>query len=274
MPRVTYVKSARQRYATRPVIDPVTGRQAETPTARQTRAKPGRPSRQVMRRVTEPDLTKPLPPHDCDFCHEPIEVGTAYKWIAPRSGPFGGRKMYRHAGHPSWQPWEYSSSLAAQLAQVAHTFDQAVDSAETPDDVQDALSDAAGEIEEIADAKEEAGDNMESGFEHATEQSDGLKDIAADLRSWADEVRNATVPDLPDPDDAECEPCEGTGKLVKMYEDSPLEPWRPGSYAEGVVRECGSCHGTGHPEELTEDQMNDWREEVRADVTIVDEAPV
>ena len=86
--------------------------------------------------------------------------------------------------------------------------------------------------------------------------------------------RPASADALPDPDDADCETCNGTGKLVKMYDDSPLEPWRPGSYAEGAVRECSDCTGTGHPEELTEQQMDDWREEVRADVTIVDESPV
>ena len=39
--------------------------------------------------------------------------------------------------------------------------------------------------------------------------------------------------------------CGGTGKVVQMYPDSDLEPWRPGSYADGVVQPCPSGHGDG-----------------------------
>jgi hypothetical protein len=274
MPRVNHVKSARQRYVMVPVIDPATGQQKVVQTARQTRAKAGRPARQVVQRMTEPDLSQPLPPEQCDFCHQPIEIGTPYKWIEPRSGPYGGRRMARHANHPSWQPWEYSSSLSAQLALVSHNFQIAIDSAESAEDAESALEEAAGEVEQIADAKDEAADNIESGFQHETEQSQELRDTAESLRSWADEIRNATVPDFPDPEDAECEACGGTAKVIKLTEDGDAEPWRPGSYAEGVVRECGECNGTGHPEEVTEQQLDDWRDELRSELSIVDESPV
>lgn len=274
MARTHYVRHARRRYEMVPVIDPETGEQKAVTTTRRTRAKGGRPSRPVVQRLTRPDLTRPLPDEECGRCGTEIKPGMPYKWIQPKSGPYGGRRMVRCASCPNWYVWEYSSSLGARLAQVSWNFGQAVRSAESAEDVQSALEDAAGEIEEIADEKDESADNMEAGFEHATEQSDGLHDIAEQLRTWADEVRNADVPELPDPDDADCETCDGTGKLVKLYEDSPLEPWRPGSYAEGVVRECGDCKGTGHPEELTEQQMDDWHDEVEASVTIVDESPV
>ena len=48
-----------------------------------------------------------------------------------------------------------------------------------------------------------------------------------------------------EPDDNTCPPCAGTGMIVKMYEDSAPEPWRPGSYADGVVRDCENCGGGG-----------------------------
>lgn len=43
--------------------------------------------------------------------------------------------------------------------------------------------------------------------------------------------------------DAPCGRCAGTGKIVQLYPDSPPEPWRPGSYAEGVVRVCACPAG-------------------------------
>jgi len=38
-------------------------------------------------------------------------------------------------------------------------------------------------------------------------------------------------------------PCGGTGKIVRLYPDSKPEPWRPGSYADGVVQPCPRGHG-------------------------------
>ena len=240
MPRVTYVKHARQRYETVPDIDPETGLQREITTSRTD--KRGRP---VVQRMTVPDLTRPLPPEDCDFCHEGIAVGESYKWIAPKSGPYGGRRLARHANHPNWQVWEYSQSLAARLAEIAFSFGHAIESAETGDDVQDALNDAADQIEEIAGEKRESAGAMEDGFGHETQPIANLRDIADQLESWADEIRNANVPEVPEPEEQDCDSCDGTGKMVRLYDDSPLEAWQPGSYAEGVVRECGDCGGTG-----------------------------
>lgn len=263
MPKVHRVAKAQQRYAMVPDIDPATGQQ-RTLTTRQK----GRGGAPVVRQLTKPDLSQPLEPRTCGFCHEPIETGTAYKWMAVKSGPRSSRKLYRHAHHPDWHYWEYSDSLAAQVAQVAWNFQQAVYTATSADDVESAVEDAAGEIESIADAKDEAADNIESGFEHATSQSDELRDIAEQLRELADGLRNEPVPDFPDTEDEECETCEGSGKVVQLSEDAEPEPWREGSYAEGVVRECGECSGSGHPEEVTEQQLDDWRNEVDAAFTI------
>lgn len=43
------------------------------------------------------------------------------------------------------------------------------------------------------------------------------------------------------PSGVACVTCEDTGKIVQLSQDSPAEPWRPGSYAEGVVRACPAC---------------------------------
>ena len=274
MPRVTYVKHAQQRYAMVPDIDPATGLQKTITTSRTTREKPGRPSRQVIRQLTKPDPDRPLDPETCGRCGEKILPGMPYKHITPRSGPYSGRRMVRCAGCPSWFPWEYSNSLNAQLAQVSHEFGLAIDSAESEDDVTSALEEAASSVREIAEAKREAAQNIEEGFGHETEQSGELNQTADDLDSWADEIGNVSVPDFPDPEDEECEDCAGTGKLVKLPGDSDPEPWRPGSYAEGAVQECGECDGSGHPDEVTSDQLDEWRDEVRSETAIVEEAPV
>src|SRR4051794_38682983 len=157
MPRVTHVAKAQQRYQTVPVIDPETGQPKKTQVMRNgepkmTRAKGNRPARPVFMTVTVVDKTKPKGLYTCDFCHKPIEIGTPYKHITPKSGPYGGTKRTRHESCPTWQQWDYSNSLSAQIAHIEHDFDNAIESAESPDDVQSALDDAAASVEEIAEA--------------------------------------------------------------------------------------------------------------------------
>lgn len=261
MARVTYVKKAQQRYETIPVLNedgspkqvPVTGRDGE-----QKVTKHGRP---VFRSLTVDDKTKPLPLHDCGHCHLPIEVGTPYKHISPRSGPYGGRMLTRHEDCPSWNVWEYSSSLSARLAEVAHNYTQAAESAESAEDVTAALEDAAGSVREIAEEKRESASNIEDGFGHATSQSDELNEIADSLDGWADEIESAEVPDFPEPEEQDCEEC--TEGLI----DDPLN--------DGETIECPDCDGTGRmtPDEPTEEQMDEWRSEIDA-IEIVNESPV
>jgi hypothetical protein len=271
MPRVTHVQTAQQRYERVPVLDEATGQPKVVPVNRTTKH-----GRAVTMAVTADDKSKPLPPHTCGYCHQPIEVGSPYKHISPKSGPYGGRTLRRHESCPTWQVWDYSNSLSAQLARIGHDFASAISGATEPSEVESALSEAADAAREIAEAKREAAQNIEDGFQHPTEQSEELNQLADDLDSWADEIEGVSVPDLPEPEEEDCEQCEGTGKVVKMYPDSYPEPWRPGSYAEGVVRECGDCEGTGKvtPEEPTEDQMDEWHGEVESETSIVGEPPV
>lgn len=254
MPKVTHVKAARQRYVMVPVTDE-SGNQVQTETTRKTRAKPGRDSHAITRRQTRPDLGQPLPPRNCGSCGKPIAIGTPYKWMAPRSGPFGGRKLYRHESCPAWQHWEYSDSLSAQLAHVSFDFWNALGNAEDAAGVTEVLGNAASEIREIAGAKRESAQNIEDGFQHPTEQSEELNQIADDLDSWADEVENADVPEYPEPEeDTPCGDCDG----------------------EAGDTGCGTCHGKGTytPDEPTEEQADEWRLTVEADLSVIDEPPV
>jgi hypothetical protein len=251
MPRITHVQAAQQRYEMVPVTD-TDGNQVRTETSRTTKK-----GRAVTRRQSVPDKSKPLPPYTCDYCHEGIAVGESYKHISPRSGPYGGRTLRRHEGHPNWHPWEYSDSLSAQLAQIEHDFSQAVSDAGSGNDVQSALDEAAAAIREIAEAKREAAQNIEDGFQHPTSQSEDLTDIADQLDDWAGEVESAEIPDFPEAEEADCEDCDGTGQ-------------------DENEEDCETCVGTGTvtPDEPTEDQVDEWRSEVESSLSIVGEPPV
>lgn len=264
MARITYVKKAQQRYETVPALDDE-GNQKVVPMMRKDGTpkltKSGRP---VVMRLTVNNKTQPLPNRKCDKCGEEIAVGQPYKHMSPKSGPYGGRMLIRCDTCPSWNVWEYSSSLSARVAEATHDFD--VSNAESEDEVTDALSTVAEAIREIASEKRESAENMESGFGHATYQSDELNETADSLDSWADEIENADVPSMPEPEDEDCEDCEGTGEVHYVAD---------GENAEQTVQ-CENCVGTGKVEasEPNEEQMDEWRSEVESACDIVNDCPV
>jgi hypothetical protein len=323
MARITYVKKAQQRYKMVPVLNedgspkrtPVMGRNGQ-----QKVTKRGKP---VFMEITVADKSQPLPNRTCDHCHQEIKVGDPYKHISPKSGPYGGRTMYRCDICPNWHVWEYSSSLGARTAEIGFDFSNALDSVESEEDVQMALDDAASRVREIAEEKRESAQNIEDGFQHATYQSDELNDVADQLESWADEIEGATIPDFPEAEEEECELCEGTGEVEdQVFTDLTTE------HEEGVrtqrqledrlkslkvmvnsqpvrdlittvtknlektkvrlaeierdlegreaMESCSECDGAGRitPDEPTADQIEEWRDEVRNDLSIVDECPV
>ena len=295
MARTTHVRKAQQRYETVVVLDDE-GNPVRTPVMKTVRVhsdataspeirqvqkttKKGKP---VFMTKTVADKTKPLPPETCTACQKTIEVGTPYKWIQPKSGPYGGRRMARHEGCPSWQVWDYSSSLSAQLARISHDFNEAVDSAESPDDVQSALDEAAASVEEIVEQKREAASNIEEGFGHATSSSEQLEEIADQLESWASEISGADIPDLPEPDDRYfIEGPDGS----RHGDDDGYETEDDARIAltgmlEDLIEEGSDITEDDFefvaetPDEPSAEQIDEWRDAVRDAVTIVDESPV
>ena len=267
MARTTHVARAQQRYETVPVIDPETGQPKRTPVIRKDGTpKKTKTGREIYMTVTKQDRDKPLPPYTCESCREPIEVGTPYKHITPKTGPSSGHKRTRHESCPSWQPWDLSDSLSAQLARIAYDYSQAVDSAESPDDIQSALDDAAGSVKEIAEQKTANAESIEGGFGHATSTSEELASIGEQLEEWAGEIESADIPEISDCTECtdgkvECPACEGTGKTTEA-----LDTDCPDCSGDGEV-ECETCGGTG-------EDIDAWRDTVRDEVTIVDEVPV
>ena len=309
MARITRVQKAQQRYEQVPVLNE-DGTPKQTPVmSRHGTQKVTKRGKPVFMTVTVQDRTKPLPNRKCGKCGKEIEVGSPYKHISPRSGPYGGRTLYRCKSCPDWHVWEYSGSLSARLAEIDFNFTEELDAEfEDTDYVQDALNTAAEAVREIAGEKTEAADNIENGFQHATYQSDELRDQGEQLESWADEIESADIPELPEPEETECEPCDGTGnrdlqeqltaarQRLAALMDKPLTDQDVHAITLRHIRqnekliqeleqrakdgdttvECEECDGAGMvtPEEPTPDQMDEWRQEVRDSLTIVGEPPV
>lgn len=259
MARVTYVKKAQQRYQTVPVLDEH-GQPKRVPVLRRDGSpKKTKSGREVTMRVTIEDKSKPKPLRVCDHCQKPIEIGTPYKWVKPKSGPYGGATRSRHAGCPTWQVWDLSNSLSAQLARISADANSTTYT--DADEVRQALTDAAEAIREIAEQKEESAQNIEDGFQHETEQSNELRGIAEQLNTWADEVeqRADDVEDRPD-ETKDCLECGGSGQKSGDSDD------------DDGIGECEECGGSGEVD--NEDEIAEWETQVEDWMAIVDESPV
>jgi hypothetical protein len=283
MPRITHVAKAQQRFATVPVLDSE-GQPKRTPVMRDGVQKTTKHGKPVFMAVTVADKSQPLEPYTCDHCRQPILVGTPYKHMTPKSGPYGGTKRTRHEACPDWQVWEYSSSLSARLAQIQFDAAAVIADIEDEDSATSAASEIAESIREVASEKEEAASNIEDGFQHETEQSQELNDIAEQLNSWADEIEGTTFDDFPEPEEEDCEVCGGTGEQPKdddteVIDEASEEPTEESDDVEvddepEVCSECeGACVIT--PDEPDEDEVSDWVENAKSALQdAVDNCPV
>jgi hypothetical protein len=151
MPQITHVKKAQQRYAQVPVLND-DGTPKESPVFRKDGSpkltKQGRP---ITMRVTVADKSQPLPPHTCGACGQPIEVGTAYKHVSIKSGPYGGRTLYRHEGCPTWRPSELTTSKMAGVYAAQEMAEDQIDGCETVDDLQALAADVASQVRDVAE---------------------------------------------------------------------------------------------------------------------------
>lgn len=203
---------------------------------------------------------KPL--RQCEQCSKEITVGSAYKHISIKTGPRSALTRYRCADCPDWQIWDYSSSLQARIAQIDYQARQDMAAVEDIPSVENVLSETGDAIRDLADEKRTNAQNIEDGFGHSTAQSEELAEQADALDDWAQEFESVDIPELPDPEEADCETCSGTGQITEEG-------------AKPVMQQCPDCSGTGHPSTPTEDQMNTWRDEVADALSdILDNCPV
>ena len=238
MARITHIKKAQQRYAQVVVTDddgqpkksPVMVRNRDGELVQKT-TKRGAP---VFVTLKVADKTQPLPNRKCEKCGNEITVGSPYKYVSPKSGPYGGRTSYRCEACPNWQVWELSNSLSARIAQLQNDWivsadsdwdEDQVTSDWDEDQVTSHMAEAAEAIRELAEEKREAAQNIEDGFGHATYQSDDLNQIADDLDGWADDVESMDVPEKPaEPDDEENEDDEDSVQEWDEYR-AELDSW-------------------------------------------------
>lgn len=255
MARVTRVKAAQQRYKMIPKTDPVSGEQVVVPVLTKRVDDDGnripkttKHGKEVTRRVTVADRDQPLPMPTCGKCGTTIEVGAPYKHVTTKSGPYGGRTLYRCDACPTWRQSELSSSkMAGVYAAQEQAADQIAD-CDNEDALQELASDLASQIREVADEYRESADNMVDGFGHETYVSDALVEKADELEGWADEIENLDfeayeetdcgacdgegVHELPDGDE-DCTACDGTGV------DDGFDHWEEQrSLLDGLINEC------------------------------------
>ena len=326
MARITRVAKAQQRYVQVPVIDPETGEQKKTPVMRHGKQRMTKKGQPIFLSVTQDDKSQPLPLRKCGKCGKDIEVNSPYKHISIKS-TYGGRTLYRCVACPDWHVWEYSSSLSARVAEISYDFWGEQTGWESSDDVTEALNSTAERVREIAQEKEESADNIESGFQHETQMSQDLRDVSEQLNSWADEIEQVDVPDYPEPEEQDCDDCEGTGdvdnddytntqeEILKLTQQKTIsetqlrllherhgldlittDEFEMIPKLEGRItllkrmvgelvtklenteatKTCETCDGSGRiePDEPTEEQLDEWRQEVQDACSIVDECPV
>jgi hypothetical protein len=272
MARITRVRKAQQRYATKPVLGedgqplrtPVMGKNGEQKTSKRG---------PVFMAVTVADKTKPLPNEKCGKCGVEIKPGDPYKHISPKSGPYGGRRLVRCDSCPDWFVWDYSSSMSARVAQMAYNCEQEIEGCEDPESVKSALSAMAEEVKELAGEKRESASNIEEGFGHPTSASEELESVADQLDDWATEVEDA---DVPETDEYTCQTCMGDGEEACSECDEGTATSTDGT----GTGKCENCDGTGRVQcsecEAEEDyvDLDAWRAAVQDDVSIINECPV
>lgn len=178
MARVTVVKKAQKRYATTPVLDEE-GNPVKTPVMRrdgtQKTTKSGHP---IFRTKAVKDKDRPLPNLRCEKCGVEIEPGMSYKWVAPKSGPYGGHKRSRCMDCPYWRPSELTGSESLSMIYAAQeNFEDALDGWGRTDieELRDACENFANDINEAAEYCREAAQNIEDGFGHPTYQSEEME---------------------------------------------------------------------------------------------------
>lgn len=268
MARITHVKKAQQRYERVPVLDE-DGQPKRTPvmdrrTGKQKVSKRG----PVFMDVTVDDRTKPKPNLRCDFpgCGvgpQPGQIvpGQAYKHITPKSGPYGGTQRNRHEEHPSWNVWEYSSSLSARIAEIESHFDPS--QFDNVEDLQSHLDEIAEEIRSLAEEKRESASNIEDGFGHATFASDELNEQADALESWADEVESLEIPEFPESEPQWFFKAPGAEEPEGPFESEEDAQVEVDTHAEesGLDPDDYEVY-SDDLDEPTEEQISEWQDEV------------
>lgn len=272
MAKVVHVKKAQQRYKTVPVIDPATGLQKQTPVMKGDKQKTDKQGNPVFRKQTKDDKTQPLPPYNCGACSKPIEVGTPYKHVSLKSGPYGGTTLRRHEGCPNWKQSELTMSKMSGVYAAQEDFEDRIDDCNSVEDLEALRDDVAEQIKAVGEEYGESADNIEDGFGHETYVSTELREKQEALEGWGDDIESVSFDEVPD-----CETCDGRGHLAA---DSPgldmesLTDEQKTLLDDTGEIDCEDCEQTGKAVEGSE-QFDEWLDEQRESLrTVVDDCPI
>lgn len=265
MARLNTVKSAQQRYRMVPVMEngvpkttPVMKRDGVTP-------KTNKNGRAITRRVTVADKTQPLADRKCGKCGDAIPVGSGYRWWANKlPGSSFSQKSIRCMKSECYpKPWDMTPGRAGELMRAEAELDEALSgNFEELGDVESAMEAFAGTVREIGEGLIESADNIESGFEHETYQSQELRERGDNLINQADELESTDFDDPPEMSDFEgeckenCPECDGEGEITPEGEEEP--------------ETCATCNGSGEvddesaAEQAYADAMEEWRDDCRS----------
>ena len=132
----------------------------------------------------------------CRRCGHEIEAGEPYKYLDKR---MGFTRFYTMRIIYCAQHFPKASELAAgktsQLLSICEGLTETIDGAESAENITDAMSSAASDIESLADEYQEGADNIEQGFQHETEQSQAMAEKGEELRTWAGELEEFEAED-------------------------------------------------------------------------------
>lgn len=134
-----------------------------------------------------------------DYPEQGIKKGDKYwHWT-----PFRGCK-HRSATMPRPSQVEPNEQRANIYGATESLSDFLVNALAHPEDItvadiEQAVEDAKEIAETAAEEANEKADNMEEGFGHETEQSQGIREMAEEIENWVNELESFSV----DPDDTE-----------------------------------------------------------------------
>jgi len=152
----------------------------------------------------------------CLACGQEIPVGSSYQWFKMKT-TYGGIKKSYHTSC-TIPPSHRTTSRMGQIWDAQAALD--LSAAEDFDGLREQMEAFGQEIRQVAEEYSESADNMESGFGHATYQSDELRERAEALENWADEVEQWEFSgDEPDPDDYVMTDQEAYDEAYKSWED-------------------------------------------------------
>jgi hypothetical protein len=162
------------------------------------------------------DASKPLPRCGRAGCGKTIEKGQRYFWWSNRApGMRGGVKHFRCADHyptlaertPGRQGQLYGiqEAIEEQIAGLTSHLSVEGDEVSAPDvsDFQTVAEDAASQLREIAEEIQEGADNIESGFGHATSQSEEMAEKAQTLEGICDDLEGLDFEEAPEREEEE-----------------------------------------------------------------------